>query len=460
MIRSLGFRLTWQFATLVTLTTAAVLVAGGWLLRREAVRAIELMHQVEATELAGVIGTDATLTSADIRQRMAEAHDADGALYFIQIHSERGEVVFRSANLGESILPDLSAQELHGTISVPGLGSTRLSEFHAGPWHIQVASPLAPLDRMLVNYERVSGFLVVAIMLVGLGLGYGFSRVTLRPVRAIEQTARRIGADNLRERIPVSAGSDELAGLTRLLNQMFDRLESSFEQVRRFTADASHELKTPLALIRLNAERLRARVAQDPEAAAGLDELLEEIARMNRIIESLLFIAKADGGALALALAFKEHDVSGFLAPFVEDAQVLAEDRGVVFALAHDDAGTMRLEPALMRQLLLNVVGNALNVSSPGGRIILESARTDHGWRFTVSDEGPGLPSEQLEKIFGRFVRYEPAPVAAGSGTGTHGHGLGLAICRSIAELHGGKIWAENRPDGRSGLRVVVEWAR
>jgi len=297
--------------------------------------------------------------------------------------------------------------------------------------------------------------LVVGIMLVSVGLGYGFSRVTLLPVRAIEQTARRIGADNLRERIPVSAAGDELASLTRLLNQMFDRLESSFEQVRRFTADASHELKTPLALIRLNAERLRARVAHGPEAAEGLDELLEEVARMNRIIEGLLFIAKADGRALAVAL--KEHDVSAFLAPFVEDAQVLAEDRGVAFELGRDDAGTMRLDPALMRQLLLNVVGNALNVSSPGGRIALDSAHTEHGWRLTVTDEGPGLPSDQLEKIFERFVRYESPPVPTGNRP--HGHGLGLAICRSIAELHGGKIWAENRNDGRSGLRVVFDWS-
>lgn len=454
MTRSLTFRLTWQFAALVTLTTAVVLVAGGWLLQREAVRGIELMHQVEARELAEVLGTDATLTATAMRERMVDAHDADGALYFIQVHNDQGLVLFRSANLGDAILPDLSTQELHETTLVPGVGNARVSEFHAGPWHIQLASPLAPVERMLVNYERVSVILVLGIMLVSVGLGYGFSRVTLRPVRAIEQTARRIGADNLRERIPVAATGDELASLTRLLNEMFDRLESSFEQVRRFTADASHELKTPLALVRLNAERLRMRVTQDPEATEEVDALLEELVRMNRIIESLLFIAKADGRVLALA--FKEHDVSAFLAPFVEDARVLAEDRGAAFVLSRDDAGAMRMEPALLRQLLLNVVSNALNVSSSGGRIDLASERTELGWRFTVTDEGPGLPPEQCEKIFERFVRYEAPSVQVGNRS--QGHGLGLAICRSIAELHGGKIWAENRRDGRSGLRVVVEW--
>jgi signal transduction histidine kinase len=454
MTRSLTFRLTWQFAALVTLTTAVVLVVGGWLLQREAVRGIELMHQVEANELAEVLGSDATLSAAAMGERMVDAHDADGALYFIQVHNDKGVVLFRSANLGDAILPDLSAQELHATTLLPGVGNARVSEFHAGPWHIQLASPLAPVERMLVNYERVSGILVVGIMLVSLGLGYGFSRITLRPVRAIEQTARRIGADNLRERIPVPATGDEVASLTRLLNEMFDRLESSFEQVQRFTADASHELKTPLALVRLNAERLRTRVAQDPEAADGVDALLEELARMNRIIESLLFIAKADGRVLALE--FKEHAVSAFLAPFVEDAQVLAEDRGAAFVLSRDDAGTMRMEPALLRQLLLNVVSNALKVSPSGGCIELVSERTESGWRFTVTDEGPGLPLEHCEKIFERFVRYEVPSVQVGNRS--QGHGLGLAICRSIAELHRGKIWAENRRDGRSGLRVVVEW--
>ena len=295
--------------------------------------------------------------------------------------------------------------------------------------------------------------LVAGVALAGMGLGYGFSRITLRPVRAIEETARRIGADNLRERIAVPAGKDELAGLSTLLNEMFDRLEASFEQVRRFTADASHELKTPLALIRLNADRLRARVVNDAEAAEGLEDLLEEIGRMNRIIESLLFIAKAESGTLALEM--KEQAVAEWLGPFAEDARVLAEDRGARFELARNDAGAMRLEPALMRQLLLNLVGNALNVSAAGGVVALESVHTERGWWFIVTDEGPGLAEENLGRIFERFVRFE-----AQAGGEMRGTGLGLAICRSIVELHGGTIRAENRKDGRSGLRVTVELRR
>jgi signal transduction histidine kinase len=170
---------------------------------------------------------------------------------------------------------------------------------------------------------------------------------------------------------------------------------------------------------------------------------------MNRIIESLLFIAKADSGALSLKRTMQ--DVPALLAPFAEDARVLAEDRGAMFSLARNDEGALRLEPALMRQLLLNLVSNALNVSSAGGWVVLASQRLDCGWRFSVTDEGPGLPEDQLEKVFGRFVRFEQTGGSRG------GHGLGLTICRSIAEVHGGTIRAENRGDGRSGLRVIVE---
>jgi len=449
MMRSLTFRLAWQFAALLTLTTVVVLVSGGWLLRQQTDRSMEQMHRLQANELEELLGDDPSLTSTDIRRRFESVHDADVALYYIQIHNAAGTVLYRSPNLGAAILPDLSGREPHWTTQIDGIGRTRVSEFYKGPWHIQIGSALTPADRLLRGYARVSAFLILGVMLTGVGLGYGFSRVTLRPVRAIEETARRIGADNLRERIPVSPARDELAGLAALLNQMFDRLEGSFEQVKRFTADASHELKTPLALIRLNADRLRARVAHDPEASAGLADLMEEIGHMNRIIESLLFIAKVESGTLSLVM--KETDMPALLAPFVEDACVLAEDRGARFVLSRNDAGVMSVEPSLLRQLLLNLVGNALNVSPPAGVVSLESQRIEGGWRLVVMDEGPGVPEPQLEKIFERFVRYEHG------GMSGQGHGLGLAICRSITALHGGSIRAENRADGRAGLRVIVE---
>lgn len=449
-MKSFSARLTLRFALLVTATTTVVLVAGGWLLSRQAERGLEMLHDVELNELGSLLGTNPRLTAAEAAERIKSDADSDAALFLIQVDRLGGEVLFRSDNLGDTLLPAAAeAEGPHRTLRLPYLGRVHLTQAEVGPWRIHIGSPLGPTDRLLRDYAKVSLLLVVGVALASLAMGYGFSRQTLAPIRAIEATARRIRADNLGERIPVPPGGDELASLTRLLNDTFDRLEASFEQVRRFSADASHELKTPLALIRLNVEKLRARAGGDGEARAALDDIMEEIANLNHVIETLLFLAKSEGGAARAAL--RPVAIAPLLETFAEDAAALAEDRRASFRLQANPPVALTAEPDLLRQLLLNLVANAVSVSPAGGVVALESAAAgaEH-WRFTVSDEGPGLPEAQLERVFDRFFRYE----AAGAGD-RRGHGLGLAICRAIAELHGGRIEARNRAD-RSGLQVSV----
>jgi signal transduction histidine kinase len=140
-----------------------------------------------------------------------------------------------------------------------------------------------------------------------------------------------------------------------------------------------------------------------------------------------------------------------FVRDFAEDAVALAEDRGAKFTLVRADAGRIRCEPTLLRQLLTNLATNALRVSPSGGNVALESIIGHGCWRLVVSDQGPGLPPDQLEQVFERFQRYGPTSGKTGTEAGA---GLGLAICRSIATLHGGTIYAEN---GTPGFRIVVE---
>ena len=448
-MRSFTFRLTARFALLVTATTAAVLVAGGLLLDHQVEHGLDLLHEVEAHELTELLGADGALSSEQVAGRLQRDADSDAALFYIQVGRAGGEVVFRSTNLGGALLAADPEGDGHATRRLPFLGRVRLSTFRSGPWELVVGSSLGPAERLLRDYVRISLGLLAGVAVLGVVLGYLFSRDTLRPIRAIERTARRIRADNLGERVPVD-GRDELASLARLLNETFDRLEASFEQVRRFSADASHELKTPLALVRLNAERLRDRLAGDEAGLAAVDDILEEIAQLNAVIDRLLFLARSESGALRaerrpLALA-------PWLEAFAEDARALAEDRGARFVLGSNAPGTVAVEPDLLRQLLLNLVTNAVAVSPPGGAVVLESGPAGDGWELAVADEGPGLPADQLGRVFGRFVRFaregDTAPPA-------RGHGLGLAICKAIAELHGGSIRAENRAGGR-GLRVAV----
>lgn len=449
-MKSFTLRLTLQFAGLVTATTATVLTVGGFLLDRQVEGSLELLHEVEARELFELVGKDSSLTAAAIADRIRHDADSDAALFVIQVAKAGGEVVFRSDNLGETILPVDGAAPRHWTTTIPYFGRVHVSAIRHGPWLLQIGSPLEPSERLIEDYIRISIFLLLGSVLLSLVLGYGFSRATLRPLRAIEETAERIGADRLTERIPTPAGRDELASLTKLLNRMLDRLQGSFEQVRRFTADASHELKTPLALIRLNAERLRTKAQHDPECAATVTDILEDIARLQQMIERLLFLAQAESGALATE--FRKLDPHALVAAVAEDALALAEDRGTRFEVRRNEPGSIHGEFDLLRQLLLNLVGNAVNATPPGGAITLDSHAEGSSWVISLIDEGPGLTGAQLARAFDRFVRF-PTPTAA---AGPRGHGLGLAICKGIVDLHGGTIRLENRSD-RSGLRVRIE---
>lgn len=444
-MKSFSSRLIWRFALLVTLTTAVVLTISGVLLGRQIERGLELLHEVEARELSELLGTDERLSVAAIAERIEHDADTDAALFFIQVVAEDGRVVFRSNNLRQTLLPVSEAGTMHWTTRLPFLGRVHLSSFHQGPWQIVIGSSLAGAERVLEEFIRVSLGVVLGVALVSLGLGWGFSRDTLRPIRAIETTARRIRADNLGERIPVSGG-DELASLTRLLNETFDRLQASFEQVQLFSANVSHELKTPLALVRLNAEKLRTRLADDAMGRVAVEDILEEVTRLNQVIDRLLFLAKAETGAFVPTK--RAVGVAAWLAAFGEDARALAEDRGVRFELAPVEAGELVAEPDLLRQLLLNLVTNAVAASPAGGLVRLAARRDARDWVFEVTDEGPGLAPEQLARMFERFVRFSGP---AGNRPAAPGHGLGLAICKAIAELHGGGIAAENRSD-RSGL--------
>lgn len=451
-MRSFTGRIAVQFAVLVTVTIGVVLAIGRWLLAQEAVNGLDLLNQAEYTEIHDRLGSFTTPPSPTEVDRRIRAHtEVDSALYFFQVRESSGAVIFRSTNLGLSELPPLPPGVSHWTGELHGVGMIRICEFHDGTLSIQVASPLAPVQWLLRNYARISFYLLAGVALASTGLGWAFARLTLRPVRAIHATASRIRADNLSERIPLPPGRDELAALVGLLNRMFDRLESSFAQIKRFTADASHELKTPLTFLRLNAEKLRSKCTRDPEAMAAVDDILEEVDNLRRITEILLFLAKAESGTLVLKKVEVQANV--FVQEFSEDAVALAEDRGAHFDVVRADAGRVRCEPTLLRQLLLNLATNGLRVSPAASGVTLESVVTKDRWRLVVNDQGPGLPPDQLERIFERFQRYGPTSGDPGSQAGA---GLGLAICRSIATLHGGTIHAENRV-GAAGFRVVVD---
>jgi signal transduction histidine kinase len=353
--------------------------------------------------------------------------------------------VFYSTNLRGLAIPDVPGQHEYNA-AIPGIGELRVAEFILGPFDVTVATPLGSVRAAMRDYRLICLWLLAVMVSLSGAIGLGLSRIALRPVRAIRETASHISSDNLSERIPVAQVRDEISELALLLNQMFDRLESSFQQIRRFTAEASHELKTPLSLIRLQAEKLLVHGNLDAINEESVHVQLEEVSRLSQIIEELLFLSRAEARDIRLNL--KPHDPASILGIFDQDARALAEHRDMRFLYLHQGSGIVLIEPRWLRRVLLNLVMNALNASPPGGVVTINSIIELDQWRVSVDDQGRGVAPEYREQIFERFFRLAPANDAQ------DGSGLGLTICRSIISLHGGKIWAESAPDS-SGLRVV-----
>ena len=447
-MRSIGARLSLGYALASAATLAGLFFLGYVLLQRQLIDSLDLLNATEFAEIRQSLGGDLTaLTPAVIDERIRHTTDVAAVLFYIDIHEHGKGLLFASSNLGRARMPDVPGQrQFNGTVE--GVGELRIGEFVVGPIDVMVGTSLGQVRRLMDGYAEISLALVCLMFVVSLITGMALSRIAMRPVRLIQSTANRIRSDNLSARIPVGDVRDDISNLARLLNEMFDRLESSFEQTRRFTAEASHELKTPLSLVRLQAEKLLVDGGLTPAQEEAVQLQLEELNRLNQIIEELLFLSRAE--AQAIHLAFRRENPRAFLDAFAQDARVLAEHRGRRFTATLTGQGEAEFDAKWLRQVLLNLLTNALNASPPGGRVTLSSEFTVDAWRVAIEDEGPGVPPQQRERIFERFLRLTPDPEEKS------GSGLGLAISRSIITLHHGTIRAE-AASGPSGLRVVFE---
>jgi two-component system heavy metal sensor histidine kinase CusS len=447
-MKSIGSRITAWYAVAATVTLACLFAAGHYLLQSHLIHQLDTFNEAQFKQLKSTLGPNyATLTPPTIDERIRSVTESASSMFYIDMHGPMTNRFFRSSNLHGQSIPDIPGAHTY-TVDVDGIGELRVGEFLLPPFDVTVATPLAPVRDVMTAYREVFVVLLTMTLIVSIGAGFGLSRLILKEVQVIQETANRIRSDNLKERIPVGDVKDEISQLARFLNQMFDRLETSFSEIRRFTADASHELKTPLALVRLHAERLLVNGNLEPAQKESLQEQLEELARVNQIIEELLFLSRADANAISVEL--KEQEPARFLHGFAQDASVLAEHHGRKFSYTHEGDGVAAFEEKRMRQVLLNLLVNALNASPPKGCITLSSKLSEGFWCITMDDEGPGLTTEQCTRLFERFVRFHP------SGSDEKGSGLGLAICRSIVKLHRGKIFATPGPGGR-GLHIVIE---
>ncbi len=301
--------------------------------------------------------------------------------------------------------------------------------------------------------ELLRSMLLIApvILLAAALVGYWLAGTSLRPVQGIMDEVEAISdGTSLHRRLAVPLSADEMARLALTVNGMLARLEQSFASLHRFTADASHELKTPLMVLRAGVERALVHPGVPGEILQSLDDTLAQINEMTELVESLLTLARADEGRAPLAV--EESDLRDLLGDVAETAGMLGEGGGItVTSSMPEHPVRLAVDRHRIREMLLNLVTNAIKYTPQGGSIDLTLAQRDEGVSFTVRDTGIGIAPGDLPHIFERFWRADPARSRTGQRPGT---GLGLAITKWIAEAHGGSITVQSRP-GRGTIFTV-----
>jgi heavy metal sensor kinase len=364
---------------------------------------------------------------------------------FLEVRTEDGTLLYRNERLGDRAL---------GGAPVPGEGvdsysprSMRLadgmpvrliSRRHLLEGHSTLIRLAFSEDPMWQRFwQLVIGLIVglpLALGLAGVG-GYFLATRALSPVERMARRAREINAEHLSARIDVENPNDELGLLARAFNETLARLEGSFEQLQRFTSDASHELRTPLTAIRSVGEVGLQQDGNRDHYREVIGSMLEEAGRLGRLVESLLTISRADSGQIVL-----EQATIGLL-PLVQEAslllEVLAEEKGQTLSLDEgDDSIQVSADSVILRQVVINLLDNAIKYSPRNGRISVRVRRLDSLTACVeIEDCGPGIPPEHRDRVFDRFYRIDEGRSREAGGTG-----LGLAIAKWGVEAHGGRL--------------------
>lgn len=396
--------------------------------------------------------------------------------------------------------PEIPGEVLRGLIAGTAGAPRRLQELTLGGEHFRarvleaevggsavsiVTLQSIEAERALLEDIRATLLWVIPItLLIASAGGYFLARKSLAPVVSMSEKAARIGAKNLHERLPVRNARDELGYLSTTFNGLLARLDRSFEQQRRFMADASHELRSPVAVIRGETEVALSQPRGPEEYREALAIALDEARRLSQIVDDLFTLARADAGEYPLRPRdFYLEELAG---DCVRAARSMATARGITLSYRPDGEMPIHADEALLRRLTMNLLDNAIKYTPEGGKISVACARAGGGeYSLSVQDTGPGIPAEAREKIFERFFRLDPArtspqhaqnrhvlgtpepppqhtqtaapPAAARANlndgdsgaakpametatSGTAGAGLGLAIARWIAEAHHGRL--------------------
>jgi heavy metal sensor kinase len=363
---------------------------------------------------------------------LLEVSDADGKLLFQSMPFRKPYGAIPPMKKGEVTFYTLNLDSLQYRIAL------RAAEVNGQTFRIRTAVPTEPLDQALDRFRLILKETLPFLVVLASLAGYWLSGRALAPVNAIIETARGVGVQNLSSRLAVPPANDELRRLSETLNAMLGRLEASVKRLTQFTADASHDLRTPVALIRSSAELALRRPRTEDEYRESLSRILAASEETTHLIENLLTLARADAGAADLH--FRDIDLVAHLEKIAAQAGILAAGKGIQVT-SELAAGPVRVsaDQAALARLLLIVLENAVKYTPAGGKIAMSLSNGAGHARIEIRDTGIGIGEKDLPHIFERFYRADQARSREPGGSG-----LGLAIARWMVDLHGGTIEAQS----------------
>jgi len=381
---------------------------------------------------------------------------------FVRISRENGEVLYLSGtpaslSFSPSTLPPPIWSSQPETARRISLGNRREMLVTSHTVAVQggeryLVETGAMLDEVQQDLRQwliilIAGLPVVAGIAVG--GGYFLIKRALTPVDKIAASAERIGSHNLSERLPIANTGDELERLSITLNHMIQRLEEAFQHSRRFMADASHELRTPLTVLRGELESVVQEPRLEPEVRERVGSALEELERLVNIVEGLFAISRLDAGEAQAEIV--KFDLGKLAASTTDQMSLLGEDKNITIACAAANDVWVEGDRARMKQVIVNLLDNAIKYTQQGGEVGLKVGARDSKAILEVTDTGMGIPKESLPRVFERFYRVDEARSRELGGAG-----LGLSIVKSICAAHHGRVEAASTPGEGSIFRVEL----
>jgi heavy metal sensor kinase len=443
----------WYFAVLIGSFAAFAWIAD-YGFRRSIETTLNDASRANLESIENVLRRSAPKGPGEIKDELNELSGlwAGGAL--LEVADADGKLIFQSPPFTHpyrSLSPANSQEVTYFTANLEDLQyriAMQSMAVNGHTFHIRAAVNTEPFDQALDGFQHILEGTLPALVILASLTGYWLSGRALSPVKEIIRTARGIGVQDLAGRVIVPQPQDELRSLSETLNDMLARIESSVKRITQFTADASHDLRTPLALIRSNAELALRRSRTAEEYRETLSRILAASEETTHLIENLLTLARADAGAEGLL--FGRTDLLAQVQKAAEEARILASTKGIQISEESSPGPVwVSADERALQRLLLIVLENAVKYTPEGGHIGIHLAGEQGSAIAEIRDSGIGISEKDLPHIFERFYRADQARSREPGGSG-----LGLAIARWIVEKHGGRIEAQSTLGSGSVFRL------